>query len=195
MFTMGAPLRGGSAAASGLTLPYTITFNGYANYAAMKAAYAAVGIIISSNKAERTGEPNVTEGMYYGTIYGNGGSGVIPDTPYNLEPETPYIFANFFAASFPATLTFALPAGTQAKRVSYDTWKNTSTEITFTALYSDTSTRVWYQSIDMQDSPFDRKSAEPVSPAPPGGAVYMTSLTISAPAGCRLALDNIIFTS
>lgn len=180
-----------------LTLPYTIDFNGYSSYTEMVAGYAEVGIVISTTLPLQTGEPNISNGIYYGTVYGEDNDAPnIPYSPQGAKPKTPYLFCNFFENVYvQRSLTIAIPPGTPAKRVSWDNWRNTTRDYSLEITYSDTTVvTVELTYTDGTDAPFFLQTAVPGFP--PGGTSYITQIRFIGPItfGLRFAVDNIIFT-
>ena len=191
MFTMGAPLRGGSAAASGLTLPYTMTFT-YASKALMLADYIAQGFTM---EARLDGAQTVANVLLLSTSYGDdSGSSLEPFDSVVPGVKSAYLFGNAIGVSYPYRYIIGLPAGTAAKRVTIDLWKASAESLFLEVTYSNASVSNFEVVSGMADFPFDRVTDFPSSP--PSGAVYIVSVAIyfAGPSGSRWAIDNLTFT-
>ena len=180
--------------ASGLTLPYTLTFN-QADKAAMVAFYASEGITIS---------PLADGDAYTGGVliltdnYDDFGF-TTPTDPVGGGAGTMYIRVNGFGITLPQDFTVELPSGTQAKRVSFDFWSNGTSganDIELRVTFSDTSVSTRTISVNASGQPFTALSA-PFPVSPPGGSVYITEVAIRQLNTNEnvWALDNMVFSA
>ena len=183
-------------AATGLTLPYTLTFN-QADKATMLSTYAADGIVISPLGDGAGGGAEYYEGgvMLLLSNYDNLGYPT-PIGPVSGSP-TSYIRANSFGSILPQQLTIELPSGTLARRVNFDYWANGTIGVGDAILYvyySDTTveTRDLASTSSGGDVLFERLTTN-FPTTPPGGTVYITSIMIEQVNECIIAVDNLTF--